>query len=211
MKMQNILAVFVALLLVTSNFSYADDKLPAQFSFSIGSISTTYTEQQSQIKPTDGTTTTTSTPYSGTAASMPLDVEFEYFTTLKRSYFIRAGGPVMASTPDRNFYLTSGVNFYFSSVGSPLYVSDQRMEIKIAPKFRYYAGPHLGASYLVYNTKSATKNDVIVELGGQGGVIYSLSPKWGLRAEANLSRGIGALVSSMTMKILLGGTYNLNF
>jgi len=209
--MQNILAVFVALLLVISNFGYADDKLPAQFSFSIGSISTTYTEQQSQIKPTDGTTTTTSTPYSGTAASMPLDVEFEYFTTLKRSYFVRAGGPVMASTPDRNFYLTSGVNFYFSSVGSPLYVSDQRMEIKIAPKFRYYAGPHLGASYLVYNTKSATKNDVIVELGGQGGVIYSLSPKWGLRAEANLSRGIGALVSSMTMKILLGGTYNLNF
>ncbi len=211
MKMQNILAVFVALLLVISNFGYADDKLPAQFSFSIGSISTTYTEQQSQIKPTDGTSATTSTPYSGTAASMPLDVEFEYFTTLKRSYFVRAGGPVMASTPDRNFYLTSGVNFYFSSVGSPLYVSDQRMEIKIAPKFRYYAGPHLGASYLVYNTKSATKNDVIVELGGQGGVIYSLSPKWGLRAEANLSRGIGALVTSMTMKILLGGTYNLNF
>jgi len=211
MKMQNILAVFVALLLAISNFGYADDKLPAQFSFSIGSISTTYTEQQSQIKPTDGTSTTTSTPYSGTAASMPLDVEFEYFTTLKRSYFVRAGGPVMASTPDRNFYLTSGVNFYFSSVGSPLYVSDQRMEIKIAPKFRYYAGPHLGASYLVYNTKSATKNDVIVELGGQGGVIYSLSPKWGLRAEANLSRGIGALVTSMTMKILLGGTYNLNF
>lgn len=117
----------------------------------------------------------------------------------------------MASTPDRNFYVTGGVNFYFSSVGSPIYVSDQRMEIKVAPKFRYYAGPHFGAAYLVYNTKSATKNDVVIEAGGQGGVIYSISPKWGLRAEANISRGIGALVSSMTMKILLGGTYNLNF
>lgn len=185
--------------------------MPAQISFSIGSISTNYTEQESQIKPTDGTTTEKTAAASGTAASMPLDVEFEYFSNLKRSYFVRGGGPVMASTPDRNFYLTFGANFYFSSVGSPVYVSDQRMEIKMAPKFRYYAGPHLGAAYLVYNTKSATKNDVIVELGGQGGVIYSLSPKWGLRAEANLSRGIGALVSSMTMKILLGGTYNLNF
>lgn len=211
MKFFKLIPVLFSLFFCTLNVCRGEDKLPAQFSFSIGSISTTYTEQQSQIKATDGSTTTTEAPASGTAASMPLDVEFEYFTTLKRSYFIRAGGPVMASTPDRNFYITSGINFYFSSVGSPLYVADQRMEIKIAPKFRYYAGPHLGGAYLVYSTKSATKNDITVELGGQGGVIYSLSPKWGLRAEANISRGIGALVTSMTMKILLGGTYNLNF
>ncbi len=211
MRMKKNAPIVFFLLTMLIQSAFGDDKLPAQFSFSIGSISTTYTEQESQIKPSDGTTTETTAPASGTAASMPLDVEFEYFTTLKRSYFVRGGGPVMASTPDRTFYVTAGANFYFSSVGSPLYVSDQRMQLKMAPKFRYYAGPHLGGAYLVYNTKSATKNDVIIELGGQGGVIYSISPKWGLRAEANISRGIGALVSSMTMKILLGGTYNLNF
>jgi hypothetical protein len=142
---------------------------------------------------------------------MPLDVEFEYFPNLKRSYFARVGGPIMASTPDRYFYLLTGMNFYFSSIGSPTYVSDQRVEMKLAPKFRYYAGPTLGAAYLVYNTKSEVKNDVIVELGGQAGVIYSLNPKWGIRAEANITRGIGALLTSMTMKILLGTTYNLNY
>ncbi len=194
-----------------ANFAFADGHIPGQLSFSIGSISTSYTESESQIKATDGTTSTKTTPYSGTAASMPLDAEFEYFPTLKRSYFIRGGGPVMASTPDRFFYFSTGANFYFSSIGSPTYVSDQRIEIKIAPKFRYYAGPLIGAGYLVYSTKSEVKNDIILELGAQAGVIYSVNPKWGLRGEVNMSRGIGALLSSMTMKILLGTTYNLNY
>lgn len=192
---------------------YADGKIAGQLSFSIGSISTSYTEAESKITATNTPTTTTepAKAYSGTAASMPLDVQFEYFPTLKRSVFARAGGPVMASTPDRYFYFSTGMNFYFSSLGSPTYVSDQRIEVKLAPKFRYYAGPMIGASYLVYNTKSEIKNDVIVELGGQAGVIYSINPKWGVKAEANMSRGIGALLSSMTMKILLGTTYNLNY
>lgn len=210
--MKKIIPLIVVLVFFPHKRVYADGKIAGQLSFSIGSISTSYTESESKIKATNTTTTGTSTKASsGTVASMPLDVQFEYFSTLKRSVFARAGGPVMASTPGRYFYISTGMNFYFSSIGSPTYVSDQRVEMKLAPKFRYYAGPMIGASYLVYNTKSEIKNDVIVELGGQAGVIYSLNPKWGLRAEANISRGIGALLSSMTMKILLGTTYNLNY
>lgn len=211
--MKKIIPLIIVLVFFPLREVYADGKVAGQLSFSIGSISTSYTESESKIKATNtsGTTSASAKASSGTVASMPLDVQFEYFPTLKRSVFARAGGPVMASTPGRYFYISTGMNFYFSSIGSPTYVSDQRVEMKISPKFRYYAGPLIGASYLVYNTKSEIKNDVIVELGGQAGVIYSLNPKWGLRAEANISRGIGALLSSITMKILLGATYNLNY
>ncbi len=202
--------IIIFLLLASAN-AFGDAKLPAQLSFCIGSVSTNYSETASKLVATDGTTGTTVTPYSGTASSMPIDVEFEYFSNLKKSYFLKGGGPVMASTPDRYFYFATGINFYFSPIGSPTYVSDERIEIKLAPKFRYYAGPNIGASYLIYNTKSQIKNDMIVELGLQGGAIYSINSKWGVKAEGAFSRGIGALLSSMTMKILLGTTYNLNF
>jgi hypothetical protein len=194
-----------------SSFAYADTGAPTQLSFSIGTISTNYAEAESNLQSTDGTSTTKVEPYSGTASSMPLDVSFEYYSKLTRSYFIRAGGPIMGSTPDRYFYSGLGMNFYFSSIGSALHAKDTRVDIWLVPKFRYYAGPGVGGAYLVYNTKSETKNDILLELGGQAGAIYTLSPKWGVKAELAIARGLGAIVSATSMKILLGSTYSLNF
>ena len=206
----NSIRLIFLILVFNSLYGYADTKVPGQLTVSIGSVSTNFSESQSKIQSTDGNSAAATQPYSGTASSMPIDVNFEYFTSLRKSYFVAAGGPVMASTPDRFFYTEFGMNFYLSALGAPTYVSDQKVEIRLAPKFRYYIGPMLGVSYLVYNTKSAIKNDVIVDLGGQAGVIYSVNSKWGLRAEGNFSRGIGALLSSMTMKIIVGTSFNLN-
>ena len=88
-------------------------------------------------------------------------------------------------------------------------ISDTNFEMKLIPKLRYYAGPSVGFGYIVYNTKSAIKNDLLFELGGQAGVIYTLNPVWALRAELGASRGIGALVSSTIIKILLGASYTI--
>ena len=80
----------------------------------------------------------------------------------------------------------------------------------VLPKFRYYAGPAIGLGYLVYNTKSSIKNDILFELGGQAGVLYSLNPKWALSGEIGGARAIGSLTSATVIKILIGTSYTLD-
>jgi hypothetical protein len=201
--------LLLCFLLTFSQVIWADSKIPGQLTFAIGSISANYSENPDQLKSTDGTTSTTTTPYAGTASAMPIALTYEYFPNLSRAYFGKIAGPLMASSPDRYFSATGGVNFYFGKVASLAVVSDMNFEMKLIPKLRYYAGPAIGVGYLVYNTKSATKNDLLFELGGQGGVIYTINPKWAFRGELGAARGIGVLVSATVIKILLGATYNL--
>jgi hypothetical protein len=191
--------------------AHASSSIPSQLNFHIGSISATYTENQDTLKASDGTTSTTEkAPYAGTASSMPFAISYEYFPGLSKSYFGRVSGPVMGSTPDRYYSASLGMNFYFGQIGSQAVIKDSGFEMKVLPKFRYYAGPAIGIGYLVYNTKSATKNDMLFEIGAQGGVLYSLNPKWALSAELGGARAIGSLTSATVIKILIGTSYSLD-
>lgn len=205
------LGLFSFALLAMSSTALANNSIPSQLNFHIGSISTNYAENESTLKATDGTSSTTKeSPYSGTASSMPLVITYEFFPGLSRSYFARVAGPVMGSTPDRYYSGSMGMNFYFGQFAANAIIKDTNFEMKVLPKFRYYAGPAVGLGYLVYNTKSATKNDVLFELGGQGGVLYSYNAKWALSAELGIARSIGSLTSATTMKILIGTSYSLD-
>jgi hypothetical protein len=199
----------VWILVFITQVSFADSKIPSVFTFSIGSISANFTENPDDLKSTDGTLSSVTTPSAGTVSAMPIMVGYEFFPNLKRSYFLNGIGPLLASNTGNYYNLTGGANFYFTQIASNASVSDHNFEMKIIPKFRYYAGPAVGIGYLIYNAKSATKNDIMFEIGGQGGVIYTINPKWGLRAELGAARGIGVLTSSTIIKILLGTTYNL--
>lgn len=198
-------------ILMISFNAHSSSTIPSQLNFHIGSISTNYTENEKNLKASDGTTTTTNkTPYAGTASSMPFAIGYEYFPGLTRSYFLRLAGPVMGSTPDRYYSASMGMNFYFGQIASQSIVKDTNFEMKLMPKFRYYLGPSLGLGYLVYNTKSATKNDMLFEIGGQGGVLYSLGPKWAISAELGAARAIGAITSATVIKILIGTSYTMD-
>ncbi len=202
--------IFLFILLFTGLVAKADSTIPGVFSFSIGSVSASIAENPDKLVATDGNTSSvTSTPYTGAASSLPLDVMYEHFPNLKRSFFIRGVGPLLASTADRYFSGSIGINFYFGQVGTNASIRDFNFEMKLIPKLRYYAGPALGLGYIVYNTKSETKNDTLLEIGGQAGVLYSLNPRWGLRAELGAARATGVLISSTIIKILLGTTYNI--
>lgn len=190
--------------------AHASSSIPSQLNFHIGSISATYAESQDTLKPSDGSATADKAPYSGTASSMPFAISYEYFPGLSKSYFGRVSGPVMGSTPDRYYSASLGINFYFGQIGSQAVIKDSSFEMKVLPKFRYYAGPAIGIGYLVYNTKSATKNDMLFEIGAQGGVLYSLNPKWALSAELGAARAIGSLTSATVIKILIGTSYSLD-
>lgn len=209
-KMKKLGQFSFALMAMTSTV-LANNSIPSQLNFHIGSISTNYAESESTLKPSDGTTSaTTESPYTGTASSMPLVISYEYFPGLSRSYFGRIAGPVMGSTPDRYYSGSMGINFYFGQFAANAIIKDTNFEMKVLPKFRYYAGPAVGVGYLIYNTKSATKNDILFELGGQGGVLYSYNAKWALSAELGIARSIGALTAATTMKILIGTSYSLD-
>lgn len=200
--------IFCSLICMQVN---ANSSIPSQLNIHIGSISTNYAENEDTLKASDGSTTATKTaPYTGTASSMPFAIAYEYFPSLTKSYFFRAAGPVMGSTPDRYYSGSVGMNFYFGQIASQTIVKDLNFEMKVMPKFRYYAGPALGLGYLVYNTKSATKTDILFELGGQGGVLYSLGPKWAISAELGAARAIGSLTSATVIKILIGTSYTLD-
>lgn len=200
--------VSFCLVLVIFSYAHGETQIPSQISFSLGSISGGFTENPDNLTSTDGTKSKT-TPYSGSASSMPLDMNFEYFPNLKRSYFVEASAPIVGATPDRYYSLSGGANFYFTQLGAETKVRDFNFEMKIVPKLRYYLGPGLGVGYFIYNTKSATKSDLLFEVGGKGGVIYTMNPKWGIKAELGATRAIGTLVSATVVKILFGTTYNL--
>jgi hypothetical protein len=201
--------IIYLLLVIFSQASFGDTKIPGQLSISLGSISANYAENADQLTTTDGTTATTSSPFSGTASAMPISLMYEYFPNLKRSYFAKATGPLLGSTPDRYFSGSIGANFYFGKVASMAIVTDSNFEMKLIPKLRYYVGPAIGMGYIIYNTKSAIKNDLLLELGGQAGVVYTMNPTWALRGELGASRGVGALVSATVIKILMGVSYNV--
>ncbi len=208
MKMTKIFTVLSFVFFLQEQI-FANSRIPGQISFSIGSISSSFSENPDKLQSTDGTQSSAVSAYSGTSSSIPLDICYEYFPNLKRSYFARASGPIFASTSDRYFSGTFGLNFYFVEVGAQTKVSDFNFEMKITPKIRYYAGPSIGIGYLVYSTKSATKNDMMFEVGGQAGLIYTLNEKWSLHGELGAARAIGVLVSSTVIKILLGTTYSI--
>ena len=200
-------------ILMTSFFLesvFAEDEFPLQLSFTTGTTSTSFSETQSSLKPSDGSTATTEAPYSGSSSILPFDLALEYYVTPKRSYFVDGGGPLVASGTDRLFYVNAGMNFYLGQLGTPMKAVSDKLVLSVIPKVRYYLGIHAGTSYLIYSTKSQTKSDLIFGIGAHGGGIYSLNTRWGLKGEAGMTKGTGALVSSMTMKILLGVTYSTN-
>ena len=186
--------------------AYAGSSIPGQLTISTGSISVSYSENDNIVQDSSSTGVA---PFSGTATALPLTLGYEYFPNLQRSYFFRATGPLMGSTPDRYFSGSGGVNFFFGKLASQATVRDLNFEMKLIPKLRYYAGPAIGVGYLVYNTTTAAKNDILFELGGQAGAIYTLNSKWSLKGELGFSRAIGALVSATVIKISLGATYTV--
>lgn len=196
-------------LLASQAHAYDTSGISPQITFNVGSVMSTFAENESQLETTDGTTGNSAEAAAGSSSSMSLDVMFEYFNSLKTSFFIRGMGPVVGTTADRYFSVVGGMNYYFGGIGSKTVFKDQDFEFKIIPKIRYYAGGSLGLGYLTYSTKSATKGDILLEIGGHGGMLYPISPKWAMRGELGLAKSVGVLVSSTEIKILIGATTTL--
>lgn len=206
-----IILMGVSITLLSPNDSRGEDvqSIPSVITFNTGMILSNFAENEDKLVTTDGSAGNAATAYSGSASIIPIDIMYENFNSLNTSWFVRAMGPLMSSTDNSYFSVGGGLNYYIGPIGSKAVFKGKKMELKIEPKLAYYFGGDLGVGYLVYNTVSEKKGDALLEIGGHGGIIYPLNPKWGLRGELGLTRSIGTLVSATQIKVLIGVTLSL--
>lgn len=201
-------AVFGIIIGLFCNKAFSEEQnglfLPPVMKFHVGMLSSSFTENEDSIETTDGTLGNQSAAYSGSASTIAFEAQFENFLSYKRSYYIRGAGTLLGG--ESKFYGGNiGMNYYFGDqIASNGQIEAKGFKMQVRPMMRYYAGGGVGVDYLVYNTKSQTKGDFLLDIGLHGGVIYPLNPKWALSGEGGFSRQVGTLVSSTQIRIMFG-------
>ncbi|MEK6624374.1 MAG: hypothetical protein AABY86_05375, partial [Bdellovibrionota bacterium] len=152
---------------------------------------------------------TTSEAQSATASVISADVTYEFLNYATKSYFIRAIAPLLSSDGAGFFLGGLGMNFYMNSLSSMFTFSDAGTSLTMNPTMRFYWGPSAGIGFIVYNTTTAKKSDLIFDLEMHSGGILNFKRDWGLRGEAAISRGTGVSSSTIGFKVFVGLSYYL--
>ena len=152
--------------------------------------------------------TTKGGSYSGTAVN--LGVNYPFYQTINRSYFIKSSVPVVAKSGAGLYSATLGMNFFQDKLSAPYTLEDGPSVLKIRPKLQYFWGPHIGAGALIYTVDSAKKSDFGFIVGAQGGMMKQLKAPWGLKADLGLSKGFGMSTGFLTYFVGGGATYDLD-
>lgn len=177
----------------------------------IGMVNLSLTENESTIEQTD-TSVSVSAPEeqaSTAVSSTSFQLQWEFKNQAKKSYFLKGTVPLMSSGGTGVFLGGVGINFYLNPLGSKYSFNIGGSQMVIIPKFKYYWGLSTGLGYVVYNTESAQKSDVFFDLGLQGGAVYGLGKKWGVKSEIIASRATGVTTTGIKTAFLFGATYYL--
>lgn len=172
-------------------------------------VNVSFAENKSSLESTDATTTS-SAPGSGAVSIIALNFSLEHPRSPSSSYFFSGTFPLIAAGGNSAFYAGGGMNFYFNSLSSKIKTNQDGTKMTINPTLRYYAGFHGNLGYLVYSTETQRKSDMLFELGGQGGMLYNIKPKWSIKGEVDVSKGTGVATSTTAIKLMAAGTYDLN-
>lgn len=180
--------------------------------FSLGVYNMTVDESESTLQATDSTVIVPDEEiFTGLDVSaISLEVSYESFLSSRNSLLVSGGIPFSSEDGVGKYYLSVGTNYYINPVGSVLSFSDLRSQIVTIPTFKYYIGANLSVGYLIYNTVSAKKSDVVLDVGFSAGAVYNISKDWGIGGEVKILRGIGVATSSTTFSGMVGVTYNFN-
>ncbi len=189
------LSLYLLCLMICSKAAFALD-FHQHFSASIGMIHVSVTENVSTLTSTDA------------VISMDLVYEFDNYT--KKTYFIKVTAPLLAADGSGYFLGALGVNFYMNSLSGLFSFTDDGTNLILTPSMRYYWGIATGLGFLVYNTETAKKSDLIFDIQLHGGGILNFKKDWGLRGELGISKGTGVATSTMGIKIFMGINYYLD-
>ena len=178
---------------------------------SLGMVSVNITENASTLSAAAGSTesNTASEAQSATASVISGDVTYEFLNYATKSYFIRAVAPLLSSDGAGFFLGGLGMNFYMNSLSSMFTFSDAGTSLTMNPTMRFYWGPSAGIGFVVYNTTTAKKSDLIFDIELHGGGVLNFKRDYGLRGEAGISRGTGVSSSTIGFKVFVGLSYYL--
>ena len=175
---------------------------------SFGMFDLGLTENSSTLSSTDTTVVVEDSVATATnVAATSFEVNYEFVTYAKKSFFGRAIVPLVSPDGSGIFMGSIGANFYLNSMATVFSYNEKGTSITISPKFRYYWGGSTGIGYVIYNTVSAKKSDVFFDLGLHGGAVYNWKKGWGIRGEVGASRGTGVATSSFGIRYFVGAAY----
>lgn len=192
------LVIFLSFL----NLTKASEIVYDELTFSLGMASISYTENEKTIQGEN-----VREAASGSVSAIVGNAQYKFSSNLKRAYYINASFPLINSGEGTYLAGGVGVEFYLSDLSSKFGHYDSGTQVILTPTLRYFWGGEAGFAYLVYNTESATKTDILLDLGLLGGASYVFSDKITVKATFALLKGTGAIASTFGMRALVGASF----
>ncbi|MCT4642719.1 MAG: hypothetical protein N4A33_10540 [Bacteriovoracaceae bacterium] len=169
---------------------------------SLGMLNASFSENPSSLEDSN------SEPASGTSSVIAMDIQYNFIRTMKKNFFASISFPLIGSSGSAIYRLASGIDiFWADGLNGNYNVTKGEDSINYYPKMRYFWGGSIGANYLVYSTQTATKSDILADIGAHAGLIYNFSKKYEFKGKFSFSRGVGVATSTMLMQVFGGVIY----
>lgn len=170
--------------------------------FSVGMTMTNITENQKTIQGEN-----VAEAVSASVSTISGHVQYKFSSSLKRSYYANVTFPLLPGTTGSYISAGGGVEFYLSDLSSKFGFYDEGTQIVFTPKLRYFWGAEADIAYVVYHSETATKTDMLLELGILGGGAYVFSDKWTIKGSLAAFKGTGVVSSGMTIRFVVGASF----
>lgn len=194
--------IIFSLLLATSA-AFGGEIIEKEISYNIGLVNASFAESQSTLAGEN-----VKEPASGSVSSISGQINYKFAPGLERSFYFAGTFPLLPGATGSYFGAHFGAEFYFgNSTGSKVSYNNSGTSIKLKPKNLYFWGLEGGLGYLVYLTETEKKTDLLLDIGANLGMLYTLSEKWRLRGTLGMTRGTGVATTTMEMKAFFGATY----
>ncbi len=178
---------------------------------SMGMVSVSISENESSLESTDDISNDETTESEiSPITPISLELQYNFQNYLNKSVYLKTIFPLVTEDGSGYYLGAIGLNYYLNSQSSIFSFKDEGTTLRLSHKTRYYLGGYLGAGYLIYNTTSAKKSDLMLDITGLGGLSYSLKKDWSLFGEIGASRLTGINTSGFGMKVFFGGTFFLS-
>lgn len=161
----------------------------------IGISSVTFTESETSLEGDN-----IAEPASGAISVITANLYYKFLHGDKISYYAQGYFPLISSGDNSSFGAGISVEYFFTKENSVVRERDSSMSFSVDPKLRYYATGGVNLVYLSYITDEEKKNDINVELHIGGGMTYSITKKYGLKADISVGRGVGVLTSTFAVR-----------
>ncbi len=184
------------LLLLTISISWAEEKVSGAFLKELNTFIGMSSISLTDLSKSSGGS------FSGT--SVNLGLEYPFYKSIRRSYFIRSSVPVVSELGTGLYSLLVGLNLFNDSLSGAYKMVDGTSSVLIRPKTQYFWGPHIGSGLAVYRLETAKKSDFSLLLGLQGGLIRQINERWAVKLDAFAAKGFGINSSQLSYSASLG-------